>query len=111
MGFVLLASIPSQQRATDVGPAQNIVQLERPLLPDRIARRKKLAILFCSFSLPHNGIPKLCETYGIGITVPTNSSQMSRKWKGDPTFSLDDITFESITIESKTGKQNSTVLE
>jgi phosphoinositide-3-kinase regulatory subunit 4 len=61
----------------------------------------------CSLASSFRSLTSVAVTYGIAITAPLNSSQISRKWKGDTTFTLDDIMIESFTLIGATAETSS----
>ena len=95
-------SIPNSSAAYSfLFPNQKFAELISDSIPqwfDELREASRVEGSLCPETSSFRSLTSFAQTYGIGITVPTNSSQMSRKWKGDPTFSLDDITFESITM-------------
>lgn len=82
-------------------PSQKFVELFSDTIPqwyEEVREAARFEKNGCPETSSFRSLTSVAMTYGIAITAPSNSSQISRKWKGDSTFTLDDITIESLTM-------------
>lgn len=81
-------------------PNQKFVELFSDTIPQWYEEVREAAQKESSRSIASSfrSLTSVAVTYGIAITAPLNSSQISRKWKGDTTFTLDDIMIESLMV-------------
>ena len=88
-------------------PSQKFAELTTNGLPEWYEELKTLSKVASNLNSPSScfrSLSSLSQTYGLGMTYPSNLSQTTRKWKGDAPFtSLDDVLDISMVLEMQEG--------